>query len=205
MNNKIYNFEKLDNNLNINDVTIVNIDFEKYDISSDEVIDKITKYSKIREIILTSKDYDSDATNIFLNFNNKIALLQNLSVIEVDFAHVRKNSIELANTQTNTTYIYNDCMTCLSLFSIENIPINIKHLNINCGINLNLINCLPEHIETIHISCTDNSCLYKMTNLPPTLKKLSLTFVANYENFIINDSIVKLPFECEFEVDYIEY
>jgi hypothetical protein len=206
MNNRTYNFEELDN---INTTYIVSIDIDKYNINSDEFIDKLIKYTNIRELILKTEieeeaedDYDYSAI-LLLKLNNKIALLHNLSEIEIEYLDSRFCSCELT-TGSEVSFIYNDCLTVVYSKLLNNIPIHIKHvniLNIYKG-NVHLLNSLPENIETIHISCANPNCLGEITNLPTGVKNINMTFSPNYLNLKISDKDIKIPFSCELLIDY---
>ena len=207
MNYSMYNFEKLCE-LDIRDqVKIVEIDVNKYDTSSEEIINELIKCANIRELVLNTNNYDTySVADVFLNFNNKIALLQNLSEIEIDFTDARY-SISQCGSLENIKYTYENSLTYFYLkYPIDILP-NIKYLNI-ISINKNnvdLLNYLPENIYNIHISCADYFCLDKIKNLPVTLKNMNITIITNNENLKIDDTIVKLPFACKLQIDYIVY
>jgi len=207
MNYSIHNFEKL-HELDICDqVKIVEIDVNKYDMSSEKIINEIIKCTNVRELVLNTNYYETDSTvDIFSNFNNKIALLQSLSEIEIDFTDARY-SISQCNSLKNIKYMYEDSLTYVYLKYPIDVPPNIKYLNI-IDINKNnvdLLNYLGENIVNIHISCADYFCLNKIINLPVTLKNMNITIITNDENLKIDDTIIKLPFACELQINYIVY
>ena len=207
MNHKIVCFEKLDVINDYEKVIIINIDIDKYDTNSDEITNKIIKYNNVKELILTTNCEDlSVITEIFFNFNNKIALLQNLSEIEINFRDSTMSLLEFM-VIPNTQFIYDNYLTIFGFSLVNDIPINIKHINIlNIhNNNVNLLNNLPKNIENIHFSCVQYGCLNQITNLQPTLKHMNITIVTNDENLKINDSIIKLPFGCKLQIDYIVY
>lgn len=207
MNYSIYNFEKLCE-LDIRDqVKIVEIDVNKYDTSSEEIINELIKCANIRELVLNTNNYDTySVADVFLNFNNKIALLQNLSEIEIDFTDARYSISQCASLE-NIKYTYENSLTYFYLKYQIDVPPNIKYLNI-ISINKNnvdLLNFLPENIVSIHISCDDYFCLNKINNLPVTLKNMNITITTNDEKLKIDNTIVKLPFACKLQIDYIVY
>lgn len=207
MNYLIHNFEKL-HELDICDqVKIVEIDVYKFHTNSEEIINKLIKFTNIRELVLNTNNYDThSAIDIFANFNNKIALLQNLSEIEIDFTDARY-SISQCTSLKNIKYMCEDSLTYIYLKYTIDTPPNIKYLNI-IGINKNnvdFLNYLGENIVNIHISCADYFCLNKIINLPVGLKNMNITIMTNDENLKIDGTIVKLPFACELQINYIVY
>jgi hypothetical protein len=74
---------------------------------------------------------------------------------------------------------------------INNLPVNLKHLNINSSYEF--INDIPEQIEQLAININNYNII---NNFPAGLKKL----IVNVENY--GKYIKKIPFGCEVVIDY---
>lgn len=100
------------------------------------------------------------------SFNNKIALLNKLSSVEIEFDSARFTFDNSCSTSTeNLYYIYNDHMLIVDWNNKkEIIPEYINYLNILyiTDKHLELINNLPNNIEYLHISCMDYNFLKKL-------------------------------------------
>lgn len=209
---RIYKLQELNTDIIntdiINKVQAVEINIDEYDIETEDIFNTICKYSNIREIILkTTYDFNPLSQNIHI-FNNKIALMQNLAEIEIEYPNTRSSLIDELLGIVNHKYIYNDCMLFTKIIIKEDIPENITKLNI---ININeatiqLLNNLPDNIEYLHLStCILNNNIFKNLNLPITLKKLSITLISYDEIYSFDVNKIKLPFNCQIIINKIIY
>jgi hypothetical protein len=180
---------------NINDV-IINLIYNNTNTRSIEIY-TYKNYCDIYEFM-------NYCDNIYRNFDNKIALLQNLSNISILGDDYNTELLFYKLGTQNIKYIYEDNMIILNFCQYENIPLNIKNLNI-IGINENnfcYINNLPETIENLHLSSKVPFCFDKI-NLPINLKILNLditNFYHDYSNY--NGSLIKLPYGCKLEIKH---
>ena len=173
----------------------------------------LLKFKNLKEIIYKDRFYSDNFTDIYdrysqnNSFNNKIALFNKLSNIELEFEYSRFTFTHTAITAHNLYYIYENHMLFINWNVEQYIKENITHLKV---MNLdekqvNFINNLPCYIECLHLSCVNYECLKNITNLPITLTSLSITIITN-DNFLDVDlSYLKIPFACEFEQNYIVY
>jgi hypothetical protein len=210
--NKIYKYIELDNIKNKEKVNIIEINEDIDNIGDDTVFENISKFKNINILVLKRNYYISsyDFKNFYCknnSFTNKIALLNKLSDIEVDYDYGRCTFSYCMKQQTeNLVYIYNNNMLFINLIKPFKITKNITHLNI-CNlnnVNVNLLNNLNLELEYLHVSCLYSiDTIYKLENLPITLLKLSVTFIEVQQKFDIDK--IKLPFECEIEYEYVNY
>jgi hypothetical protein len=139
------------------------------------------------------------------SFNKRIALLNKLSNIEVEFEWSRFVFTDTRIYTTNLYYICENHMLFINWNKEENIPENITHLNVMNfdEKQVKFINNLPSNIEYLHLGCVDYRCLKNITNLPITLKSLSIIVLTNDHSLNVDFSNLKLPFDCKLECDYI--
>lgn len=213
---KQYKYSELEklNETEFETVGSVKINLEDYNISDDYIYNNLLKFKNLREIIFEDILFDDDVTNIHnlylqnMSFNSKIALLNKLSNIEVEFNCSRLLFTDNFITDNNLYYIYKNHMLFIKWNKEEHIPENITHLNV-MNVNdqqVNFINNLPDNIEYLHLACLDYRCLKNITNLPITLKNLSITMLTNDFLFSydkVDLSKLKIPFACKLEYDYI--
>lgn len=211
---KQYNYSELDKLNETDFVKVSAVIIDDYDDFFD-IMEKETllKFKNIKEIILKKPNFDNTFTNMinrFLqndSFNNKIALFEKLSNIEIRFDFSRMCFIDTDTITYNLYYIHKNHMFFINWKFKQQIPENITHLNIMNvrDEQVNFINNLPFDIEYLHLSCAKFNCLKNIMNLPITLKKLNITILTNNHLLNVDLSDMKIPFDCEFEYDYIVF
>jgi hypothetical protein len=159
----------------------------------------------INEINITIKNaYDANYSgmeNYISYLTDKIAVLQNLSIIHLNNEMDIVSNYDIYLFSKNIYYIYEDQMIYFVYKNNLDINPDIKHLNI---MNINEDNChllndLPINIEYLHISSYENH--YDNLNLPINLKKITITLINND----FNNYKIKLPFGCELVTNNIIY
>lgn len=181
-----------------------------FDIMEKEIL---LKFKNIKEIIFIIHNFDDTFTNIindFLqnnSFNSKIALLNKLSNMEIEFDFSRFSFTDTSKNTSNLYYIYKNHMFFINWNFKQEIQENITHLNIMNveDQQINFINNLHNNIEYLHLSCANYGCLKNITNLPITLKTLSITVLTNDHLLNVDFSNLKIPFDCKLEYDYIVF
>jgi len=179
-----------------------------FDIMEKEIL---LKFKNIKEIIFIIHNFDDTFSNIindFLqndSFNSKIALLNKLSNMEIEFDFSRFSFTDTSKNTSNLYYIYKNHMFFINWNFKQEIQENITYLNIMNvdDQQINFINNLHNNIEYLHLSCANYKCLKNITNLPITLKTLSITVLTNDNLLNIDFSYLKMPFDCKLEYDYI--
>ena len=212
--NKIYKYEELENIINNEEkVTCVLIDECINDITDDNVFENISKFKNINTLIINSKNpYSIPDLKIEYgnnkSFSSKIALLNKLSEIEMQCDMDRCVFMDfIIHHKENLFYNYGNNMLFLNLIKPFETFQNITHLNV-CNVNdknIDLLNNLNLELEFIHVSCFYDNCnlIYKLVNLPITLKKLSITLIQSEQKFDMDK--MKIPFGCELEYEYSNY
>ncbi len=132
---------------------------------------------------------------------NKIANFQKLSMILIiDYKYTDFQEIKSGK------YIYEDKMLIFSptYQDFNKIPENIKYLNIIDENNHDYTN-IPLNIEYLHLTIKKRQN-FKQSNLPITLKRLTITIQDPYYRYIDHEYIkqnTKLPFNCELIIDVV--
>lgn len=132
---------------------------------------------------------------------NEIANFQKLSIILIiDYKYTDFEEIKSGK------YIYEDKMLIFSptYQDFNKIPENIKYLNIIDENNHDYTN-IPLNIEYLHLTIKKRQN-FKQSNLPITLKSLTITIQDPYYRYIDHEYIkknTKLPFNCELIIDVV--
>lgn len=126
--------------------------------------------------------------------NNEISINDSIKQYYRPYSHFEKNLL-IDNKKFINASVEKEI---LSILTNKNI-IHLSILNYTNGLNLFILNNLPNTVEQLKINIKDKYLYIKLHNLPCSLKEITIIYDTHINEMDKNDIIsnIKLPFDCK--------